>query len=237
MTPIKLISSVFPTQADHHRLFPNKETVDEVLEGLCTVCNLGKPLQGWRLPPKKELDSEPFVDVEEGLKGKGMKFLGLYHYCRAPKPPVATDITLFISRCWRTGEKVGLNPHHIIEVVLIHEAAHYITHLGVKPESNLVEYWSEFGSDENKEAIEDFAQSATYFYLQASVDHAKLHCFETLSLHSPTRYTTWDRWKRQQTTGKSFWWCLCEFQAAILKERRARLRGEATTEREPEFDE
>ena len=138
MTPIKLISSVFPTQADHHRLFPNKGTVDEVLEGLCTVCNLGKPLQGWRLPPKKELDSEPPVDVEEGLKGKGMHFLGLYHCDCKPEPPVATDITLFISRCWRTGEKLGLNPHHIIEVVLIHEAAHYITHLGVEPGRILV---------------------------------------------------------------------------------------------------
>jgi hypothetical protein len=216
MNPIKLISSVSPTEADHHRLFPKKGTVETALEGLCTVCNLGKPRQGWpRLPPKKEPDSKPLIDVEDGLKEKGMHFLGLYHYDCKPEAPVATDITLFISSCLRTAEKLGLNPHHIIEVVLIHEAAHYITHLGVKPESNPVEYWPGFGSDENKEAIEDFAQSATYFYLQASVDHAKLHCFETLSLYQQKPYTTWDRWKRQQTQGQSFWQCLGQFQKDV----------------------
>jgi hypothetical protein len=30
----------------------------------------------------------------------------------------------------RAGERLGIDSRHIIEVVLIHEAAHYLTHLG-----------------------------------------------------------------------------------------------------------
>lgn len=205
---IKLISSVSPTEADHHRLFPKKETVHEVLEGLCTVCNLGKPTQGWpQFPFDKKRDKRAVLDRVEGLESEGMHFLGLYHF--KAEPAEATDITLFISRCLRTGDKLGLERRHIIDVVLIHEAAHYITHLGKCIVGRHVDAWPEFVNDED--AIEDVAQSATYFYLKASVDHARLHSFEILSRHQPNRYKTWDKWKARQTTGDSFWQCLKDF--------------------------
>ena len=62
------------------------------------------------------------------------------------------------------------------------------------------------------------ASPARHFVLAAD-NFAECLIFEILWRYQPERYTTWDEWKRRQTTGKSFWQCLRDFQNSILKER------------------
>jgi hypothetical protein len=185
--------------------FPPKPTDDSlnIIDPLSPGANSGDP------DPEEQEDKLNIIDPVKRLKKDGMEFLGLY--C-----PDAVKITLFISRSIWAAEALKVNTRQLIEVVLIHEAAHYLTHLGIPIPKNTSPAETEFG-EENQDLIEEIAQSGTYFYLQAGVDHAKLHCFEILSLYQPSPYTTWGRWKRLQTQGRSFWQCLGQFQRIFGK--------------------
>jgi hypothetical protein len=168
------------------QFFPDQAAVERRLEDLCSVCRLGEPPQGWpKHPYEEQIDEEDLRGTVERLAKDGLDALGLYQHNQPQDEPAAIDITVFISRCVKVAEHLRLNSYHVIDVVLIHEAAHYLTHLGVAP-PEYDPHWPQFGGEKKsccfgiklspkRAIVEDFAQSATYIYLRAEGDLSKLH--------------------------------------------------------------
>jgi hypothetical protein len=77
----------------------------------------------------------------------------------------------------------GWKLEHLINVVLIHELAHLITHRGFELKS--------LGEDTNH-TWEYTAQCATYAYLKIHGEPEELEAFERLSPHQPFIYRTWE---------------------------------------------
>jgi hypothetical protein len=65
--------------------------------------------------------------IDEGLRGHGPDWLGRYsHSSDAP-----VGLELLLSRCWRTARILGVPPRNLLSVVLAHEAAHFVSHIGI----------------------------------------------------------------------------------------------------------
>lgn len=161
--------------------------------------------------PKKTFSRRPCVpseaeEVDEGILRDGIDFLGQYD-------PNETMVTLNMCRIRRYALKHGFHFEDVITIVLVHELAHFVTHLA---ESTCGAYWEEFGSAES-ETVEQFAQEATHLTLRAAGFGHLVHVFDSSSNHCPSKYHTWRK------TWKS---CKNELGAAV-QDFRVRLGEEA----------
>jgi hypothetical protein len=74
---MKLIFSIVE-KAEQQQFFPDQTSVERILEGLCAVCRLSKPPQGWpELPYEEQIDKEDLQGAVERLREKGIETLGL----------------------------------------------------------------------------------------------------------------------------------------------------------------
>jgi hypothetical protein len=149
------------------------------------------------------------LDLDEGLADESIDFLGLYE-------PAKCLVTLQVCRIRNIAFRHGFHIEDVIKVVLIHELAHFVTHLGM---SKCQLYWEGF-CDAKSETLEDFAQEATHLVLRvAGYDHL-VHVFDSLSHLCPPKYDIWrETWERQLKNKDKLDAVLNEFRGRILEQR------------------
>jgi hypothetical protein len=213
LTPLKLVA--LASKAGEP-LIPPLEQVVIFIDTLGYICELEpqllpeKPFK--RLPcPSRDPD-----DLDEGVESQGVDFLGRYE-----NGLNAIMATLNICRIVRFCARHGFHREDVIKIVLIHELAHFVTHVGMNSEA----YWEDF-SKATSERKEDFAQEATHLLLRvAGYDHLVL-VFDSISNHCDKKYGTWrETWKQQLKNKDNLDAVLKDFQARLLKRRKNVERG------------
>jgi hypothetical protein len=99
---------------------------DEESTGEPTLVIPYAPAEGFLLKEIPEEESDQSV-IEEGLRERGPDWLGRYYH----KFDEPERIELHLSRCWRTAKFLGLRAKDLAAVVLAHEAAHFVSHIGI----------------------------------------------------------------------------------------------------------
>jgi hypothetical protein len=197
-------------------LFPPLEQVVIFVKILGYICDL-KPQ---RLPERRfqrlPCPSSDTEDVDEGIWSQGIDFLGRYEY-----EPNEITVKLHICRIMRFCGRHGFHREDVIKIVLIHELAHFVTHLGTKESA----YWEGFCRAEAEER-EDFAQEATHLLLRvAGYDHL-VNVFDALSQLCPAKYNTWRQsWKQHLKKKDKFDIVLQEFRGRNLQFRKVPERS------------
>lgn len=109
------------------------------------------PAEGFSLQTveREDLPSEAII---KGLKESGPDWLGRY---RSSGTPVG--IELHLGRCRQTANFLGISPKALVEVVLTHEAAHFVSHFGIGGWNR--QQWEDF-SRTDRESTERIAQIA-----------------------------------------------------------------------------
>ena len=129
---------------------------------------------------------EPLRDGSEIL-GEGTDTLGKYLY---EHPNII--ITLFDTSIYMYAAFSKLEAVQVANVVLIHEIAHSVTHLGLLGKRKI--HWENFGqASQNKEEKERFAQLATWLYIDEISSTPLRRTFEKMSDDSPEEYKTWKK--------------------------------------------
>jgi hypothetical protein len=180
--PLPLTLVAFTSKIDVP-LVPPLEQVLIFITNLGYIC----ALEPQRLPkePFKRRPCQPdSEDLDDGVKSKGIDFLGLYE-------PNKVTVTLNICRIVKFCARHGFQREDVIKIVLIHELAHFVTHLG-KTECEV--NWEDFSNP--KSEAEEFAQEATHLLLRAAGYGYLVHVFESLSPLCPPQYNKWqDKWR------------------------------------------
>jgi hypothetical protein len=146
--------------------------------------------------PKEPFKAQPcpspdLKDLDEGIASKGIDFLGRYKYESSE-----IVVILFIRRIKEFSAEHCFHPQDVTKIVLIHELAHFVTHLG----TDSGRYWADFSERTSTfEEKEAFAQEATHLLLRmAGYDHL-VHVFDSLSHLCSQEYNDWRRtWKQPQ---------------------------------------
>lgn len=115
-------------------------------------------------------------DLDEGVASKGIDFLGLYEHGSGE-----ITVTLFICRIMKFCARHGFHLDDVVKIVLIHELAHFVTHLG---RSQSGAFWQNF-CEATSEEKEEFAQEATHLLLKVAGYGHLVHVFDSLSTHCP----------------------------------------------------
>jgi hypothetical protein len=223
--PLNLVA--FASEPDEP-LIPPLEQVVIFTKMLGYICEL----EPQRLP-KKPFDFQPcpFPDPEnsdEGVGIKGIDFFGLYEY-----QPNEVKVTLFICRIREFSAKHGFHPEDMTKIVLIHELAHFVTHLG---ESKCEKFWAGFCTAES-ETKEEFAQEATHLLLRVAGYGHLVQVFDALSHLCPPKYDTWRQtWKQQLKDKNNLEAILTVFRKRILKLRPCFDRACMVTDYDPETE-
>jgi hypothetical protein len=187
---------------------PKRGVVCKILKELWAIC-LGKPLgddcywtpQGefcfrGRCKSKDRIfrvrdfegrgtANEERAEYDGGPGRGGLDLLGKYTF-------KGSMLTIYVDSCRRAvGRKYrGVDSlEGLIEVVLIHELAHLVTHRGLTPTPK---------QNESDHFWEYTAQCATYAYLNSYRDPKILETFERLSPRQPFIYRTWEGLKAVQ---------------------------------------
>ena len=216
--PLKLIA--LASKLDH-QWAPPLEQVSIFITGLSHICDLEKPEnlpeRGFAIKPCPKRDIE---DIDEGIREKGIDFLGLYS-----STPASVEITLFMCRIRRFAARYGFHFEDVIKITLIHELAHFVTHLGrsVDPEC-----WVAFGNAEPKH-VETTAQQATHLYLRVAGYGQLVQVFDSVSHHCPEIYNDWrEKWEKQTRTSglralgsnSNFGAAIKGFRSELIEERK-----------------
>jgi hypothetical protein len=197
---------------------PSQTRVNEILEGLWMIC-LGETSEaGFDWGPDSEFrfrerTSEDRIFRVKDFEGRseriehdgnpgcgGIDLLGKYSLSDS-------TITIYVDSCRKAARKYydGSSLEELIEVVLIHELAHLITHRG---------YGLEFTNEKESDHLWEYtAQCATYSYLKKSYSNYSkeyleilyglrvLEIFERLSSHQPFIYRTWEVYRTWEGLG------------------------------------
>jgi hypothetical protein len=208
--PLRLIA--LATNLD--RLWvPQLEQVLIIITGLSQICDLEKPenlpKKNFRIKPCPRSDIE---DVDEGLSTKGIDFFGQYD-------PEEMVVTLQMCRMRRFATRHGFHLEDVLTIVVIHELAHFVTHLGKSDSSKC---WVAFGKPEPAETVEDIAQQATNLYLRVASYGQLVQVFDSLSEYCPKKYKTWrDTWKKHfKNKDSSFETALRNFRQELCEARK-----------------
>jgi hypothetical protein len=112
------------------------------------------PAEGFSL---KSIEREKLDDqtITQGLEELGPDWLGRYHH-RSDKP---AGLELHLSRCWRTAKYLGVAPFRLTQVVLTHELAHFVSHIGTG--GNRYAHWESFAGA-SRACKEHVAQIASW---------------------------------------------------------------------------
>jgi hypothetical protein len=221
LKPLKLVA--LSSKADEP-LIPPLQQVDIFINSLGYICEL-KPQ---RLP-KESFDPRPcpspdLEDIDEGIGTKGIDFLGRYQYGQDN-----ITITLDICRIMRLCARHGFHPEDVVKIVLTHELAHFVTHLGL---SNAGAFWEAFGKEDREkekkeEEEEEFAQEATHLLLRVAGYGHLVNVFDTVSHLCPPKYNIWRKaWKERPKKSNDFGVVLCAFRMRVLEKREPTNREE-----------
>jgi hypothetical protein len=175
------IQKVGSKKFKEHKMPPASE-IKKKLKGLWKICWDTEP--DWNPLGEFEfherVDSDPVFrvkDFERGLEdGVGeLDLLGRYRRHDSL-------VTIYIDSCFKAARRYNALLDDLVDVVLIDELAHLVTHRG-------------FGEyDLSSHFMEYTAQCATYAYLKPN-DGEALKVFEDLSEHQPFIYRTWESLK------------------------------------------
>jgi hypothetical protein len=208
LNPLKLVA--LASKADEP-LIPPLEQVVIFTKMLAYICELKlqhipeKPFKRFPCP-------SPDQDLDRGIEENGIDFLGRYEHG-------AEEITvkLHICRIVRFCARHGFNREDVIKIVLIHELAHFVTHLGTK-ESEA--YWEDFWKPDSGEK-EEFAQEATHLLLRVAGYGHLVNVFDALSHLCPPRYNTWrQKWEGHLKKKNTLDSILKDFRDQIFELRR-----------------
>jgi len=130
---------------------------------------------------KEELDQRA---IEAGLKDSGVDWLGIYVH-DSDRP---LRIELYLSRCWRTAKFLGVRAKDLVEAVLTHEAAHFVSHIGIGGYNHT--QWEKF-SDATREDKEDVAQIACWAVFTVFERPDLIKVMRTLANHQSDIYNSW----------------------------------------------
>jgi hypothetical protein len=211
--PLQLVA--LASKADES-LVPPPEQVTIFTGMLGYICKL-KP-QSLPERPFKRLPCPSSVlgDLNEGLASKGIDFLGLYE-CGANE----ITVTLYICRILKFCAVFGFEREDAVKIVLIHELAHFVTHLGTASGA----YWDAF-SKEDSSKKEDVAQEATHLLLRVAGYGHLIQVFDALSQLCPSKYDSWrTTWQDQLKRGASLDSTLSEFRTRLQVLRPTPTRG------------
>jgi hypothetical protein len=161
----------------------SKEEVDDKLKWLWWYC-WGQDKDDWtpagEFSFRKRDPSDPVFRVGDFEQGRedgvgGLDLLGTYRRHDSL-------VTIYMDSCLKAARRYKVEYNHLVDVVLIHELAHLMTHRGFEVD------------DLSSGFMEHTAQCATYAYLKLRSGEA-LKAFELLSLHQPFFYRTWESLK------------------------------------------
>jgi len=151
---------------------------------LSEICGLERP---------DEENTIPVRMSEETNDKKGFEIWGEYS-CLKDASSVKSFrpfISIYHLKIAEDSRKNGLEPGLVAQVVLIHEIAHYVTHLGKGDDGKI---WKDFTS-EAKGNKEGAAQAATWLYLRKHRKSDALYVFDCLTENAPAEYQGWKEWK------------------------------------------
>jgi hypothetical protein len=122
--------------------------------------------------------------IEKGLRESGPDWLGRYYHGYG----MPVKIELYLSRCRRAAEFLDVSTRSLVEVVWTHEAAHFVSHIGIG--GYLHSNWNSFStaSSDNKEYI---AQVACWGLFSVFARSELIGVMERLATHQSAKYNTW----------------------------------------------
>ena len=167
---------------------PSAEKVAETLKAIWSIC--WDKQSDWTPSGEfsfRERDaSDPIFRVRDFERGRedgvgGLDLLGKYRRHDSL-------VTIYIDSCLKAARRYKLECDSLVDVVLVHELAHLMTHRGFDVD------------DLSSSFMEHTAQCATYAYLKPRGGEA-LKAFELLSTHQPIIYRTWESLKELPKPG------------------------------------
>jgi len=141
------------------------------------------PFDGFHLrhAPPEELNNR---SIEEGLREAGPDWLGRYRHSQ----DVPQCIEVHLDRCRRTAEFLGVSPRNLVEVVWTHEAAHFVSHIGIGGYDQST--WNDFSSASSY-SKEDVAQTACLVAFILFARPRLIKVMEKLAKYQSQKYNTW----------------------------------------------
>jgi hypothetical protein len=157
---------------------PSLDHIAKILKRLWAIASAQKEGFGWtpsKLPPRKRGADDQIFSASGFKDGKpgGLDLLGTYHLSRG-------KVTVYVDSCRQAALHFGVEFDELIEVVLVHELTHLMTHKGFICANNSDHLW------------EYTAQCGTYAYLKTHGPKRALEVFKQLSPHQPFIYRTWE---------------------------------------------
>jgi hypothetical protein len=200
---------------DKRLKMPTADMVGKILKDLWMICSGEKSGDGFDLPPEgefgiarqrtskdrifrvRDFEGRRTVKGERTEEGRGpgrggLDLLGTYSLENSL-------ITIYLDSCRRVEQEYGDGSwtlEKLIDVVLIHELTHLITHINFY-----------LTGGETEHVWEYTAQCATYAYLKIHKEPENLKVFEDLSPHQPFIYRTWEGLKAVESVQSE--WCRC----------------------------
>jgi len=101
--------------------------------------------------------------------------------------PDSRTIRIYERTCEIVAKSLEISPDDLVKVVMAHEAAHAVTHLGRDDGGNI---WVDF-SNADRNDLEKFAQSYSLSYLKNRGLRNQEDIFLILSKHQSLAYNTW----------------------------------------------
>jgi hypothetical protein len=222
--PLKLLALASSFDRDW---VPPLERVSILIAGLSHVCGLEQPDN----LPEKEFIIKPcpkrgIEEIDEGVAQHGIDFLGQYSPAPREKETEESTIKLCMCRMRRFATRHALHFEDVITITLIHELAHFVTHVG---KSDFPECWLEFRKAGAAEDVESTAQQATHLYLRIAGYGYLVQVFDYVSHKCPKVYNDWrEKWKNQTklpgSPARHFRAALEDFQKE-LRQRREKEYG------------
>jgi len=209
---LKLLASV--SKSDEP-LIPPLQQVEIFVNSLGYICEQ-KP----QLLPKEPFELQPCPismgeDLEGSIEAGGIDFLEQYEYGQDD-----LTITLNICRIMRFCTRHGFHPEDVVQIVLIHELAHFVTHLSTASGA----CWEDFGKA-TSEQKEDLAQEATHLLLRVGGYGHLVQVFDALSQLCPPKYDKWRQtWAEQVKSRETLDSILKKFRMGLQKLRKPPVR-------------
>jgi hypothetical protein len=198
---LKLLASV-PKSGEP--FIPPLQQVVIFINNLGYICGLDpqwEPKEPFEISP---CSSDNFEDSDGGIRIGGIDALGQYDSKKI-------SVSLNFCRIARLCATQGFNREDVATIVLTHELAHFVTHIG----TNSGAYWDCFCKAKSKEK-EDFAQEATHLLLRVGGYGHLVQVFGALSQLCPPKYDIWRQtWKTQIKSKNSLETILTAFRDKI----------------------
>jgi hypothetical protein len=102
--------------------------------------------------------------------------------------PYGSKIDLHLSRCRKTAEYLGVRVRDLVEVVLTHEASHFVSHIGLGGFDSIIwrEFWKASSTD-----VEYIAQAASWVVFSVFKRPRLIETLKSLSKKQSAVYNNW----------------------------------------------